>query len=320
MYRSNSNIWETGNRMATPRIIIRTPRGMTDGTAAKLRGWVADVESTSIDGVFSGDHVSFHNGTGYDGLIEATALAAASDRLTIWTAVYLLALRHPVPVARQVATLSALAPDRFRFGIGLGGEDRHELEICGVDPRRRGRRLDAHLDVVRGLLAGDEVTVDNEFLSIPGAIIRPVPAPAVPILVGGRSAAALERTGRAADGWIAIWTTRDRAAAALATIAESAENHGRDHAPDRNALMVWCGLGESAEHGRSLVAPVMEQLYKTPFERFERYTPCGTAADVAEAIAPFVDLGFTDILLNGIAEDSASLIAMSDEVGRHLTG
>src|SRR5271163_3298897 len=167
--------------MPTPRIIIRTPRRRTDGTAAKLREWVADVESSGIDGVFSGDHVSFHNGTGYDGLIEATALAVASNRLAIWNAVYLLALRHPVPVARQVASLSALAPGRFVFGIGLGGEDRHELEICGVDPRRRGRRLDAHLDVLRALLGGDEVTVDNEFLSIPGAIIRPVPKPAVPI-------------------------------------------------------------------------------------------------------------------------------------------
>jgi alkanesulfonate monooxygenase SsuD/methylene tetrahydromethanopterin reductase-like flavin-dependent oxidoreductase (luciferase family) len=304
----------------TPRIIIRAPRGMTDGSAAKLREWVADVESSGIDGVFSGDHVSFHNGTGYDGLIEATALAVASNRLTIWNAVYLLALRHPVPVARQVASLSALAPGRFMFGIGLGGEDRHELEICGVDPRRRGRRLDAHLDVLRALLGGDEVTVDNEFFSIPGAIIRPVPTPAVPILVGGRSDAALERTGRAADGWIAIWTTRDRAAAALATIAEHAEKYGRDHAPDRNALMVWCGLGNSAEHGRSLVAPVMQELYKIPFDRFERYTACGIPADVAEAIAPFIELGFTDILLNGIAEDSESLIAMSAEVGRHLAG
>jgi alkanesulfonate monooxygenase SsuD/methylene tetrahydromethanopterin reductase-like flavin-dependent oxidoreductase (luciferase family) len=306
--------------MPTPRIIIRTPRGMAGGNASTLRAWVSEVESAGIDGVFSGDHVSFHDGTGYDGLIHATAVAAASERLTIWTAVYLLALRHPVPVARQVASLSSLAPGRFMFGVGLGGEDPHEVEICGVDPRRRGRRLDAHLDVVRALLAGEEVTVDDEFLSIPAAIIRPIPEPAVPILVGGRSGAALKRTARAGDGWIGIWVSPERAKAALETIGGYADKYGRAKPPDRNILMVWCGLGDSVEHGRSLVAPVMEGIYKTPFARFEKYTPCGTPADVAAALAPFVAVGFNDIMLNGVAEDEAAVIALSAEVGHHLSG
>jgi alkanesulfonate monooxygenase SsuD/methylene tetrahydromethanopterin reductase-like flavin-dependent oxidoreductase (luciferase family) len=303
--------------MAGPRIIVRTPRGMTGSNAGALRKWVADVEAAGIDGVFSGDHVSFHDGTGYDGLIHAAAVAAASERMTVWTAVYLLALRHPVAVARQVASLSSLAPGRFMFGVGLGGEDPHELEICGVDPKRRGRRLDAHLDVVADLLAGEEVTVDDEFLSIPGAIIRPIPEPRVPILVGGRSDAALKRTARRADGWIAIWMSPRRAEAALDTIGDYADEYRRPR-PDRNVLMVWCGLGDSVEHGRSLVAPAMEGIYKTPFARFEKYTPCGTPADVAEVVAPFVRLGFHDVMLNGVAEDEDAVIALSAEVGRLL--
>src|ERR1700712_3362252 len=291
---------------------------MTGSNAAELRTWVAAAEAAGIDGVFSGDHVSFHDGTGYDGLIHATAVAAASENLTVWTAVYLLALRHPVTVARQVPSLSSLEPGRFVFGVGLGGEDPHEMGICGVDPKRRGRRLDARLDVVSALLSGEEVTVDDEFLSIPGAIIRPVPQPRVPILVGGRSDAALKRTARTADGWISIWMAPQRAEQALATIADYAAGYGRRR-PDRNVLMGWCGLGDSAEHARSLVAPVMEGIYKTPFARFEKYTPCGTSEDIAEAIAPFVRLGFHDIMLNGVAEDEATVVAMSAEVGRHLS-
>lgn len=304
--------------MSAPRVSIRTPRDPHESNAAALRRWLSDVEATAIDGVFSGDHVSFQDGTGFDGLVHATALAAASERLTVWTAVFLLALRHPVPVARQVASLSTVANGRFMFGVGLGGEDPHELEICGVDPRRRGRRLDAHLDVVRALLAGQEVNVDNEFFSIPGAVIRPVSRPAVPILIGGRSEAALERVGRAGDGWIAIWITPDRARAALSTIAEHAARHSRGDEPQRNALMVWCGMADSVERARFLVAPVMEGIYKTPFSSFERYTPCGTPAQIAEALAPYVELGFTDILLNGVAEDSTRLVALSDEIAQRL--
>ena len=71
-----------------------------------------------------------------------------------YVALYLLPLRHPVPVARQLATIGGFAPGRLTFGVGIGGEDRHELEICGVDPGSRGRRMDESLEILRGLSAG----------------------------------------------------------------------------------------------------------------------------------------------------------------------
>jgi alkanesulfonate monooxygenase SsuD/methylene tetrahydromethanopterin reductase-like flavin-dependent oxidoreductase (luciferase family) len=106
----------------------------TPGGAAGLKRFVDAVEATSIDRVCVGDHVAFHGGRGFDGLLNATALAALSHRITVQTAVYLLPLRHPVPVARQVASLAALAPGRVNFGVGIGGEDPTELRACGSDP------------------------------------------------------------------------------------------------------------------------------------------------------------------------------------------
>ena len=82
----------------------------------------------------------FKGGRGFDGLVNATALAVMSRRATVQTAVYLLPLRHPVPVARQVASLAALAPGRLEFGVGIGGEDPAETRACGIDPATRGRR------------------------------------------------------------------------------------------------------------------------------------------------------------------------------------
>ena len=83
---------------------------------------------------------------------------------TVQTAVYLLPLRHPVPVARQVASLAALAPGRLVFGVGLGGEDPAELRACGIEPTTRGRRMDEALAVLRPLLAGAEVTMAGDLL------------------------------------------------------------------------------------------------------------------------------------------------------------
>jgi alkanesulfonate monooxygenase SsuD/methylene tetrahydromethanopterin reductase-like flavin-dependent oxidoreductase (luciferase family) len=96
--------------------------------------------AAGIDHLTVGDHVSFADGHGADGLIQAAALLSSHPTLSVQTGVYLLALRHPAVVARQLATIAQLAPGRFTFGIGVGGDDPAELELCGIDPHERGAR------------------------------------------------------------------------------------------------------------------------------------------------------------------------------------
>jgi alkanesulfonate monooxygenase SsuD/methylene tetrahydromethanopterin reductase-like flavin-dependent oxidoreductase (luciferase family) len=287
---------------------LRVPHHLTGGSTAQLAAFVDLVERSSIDGVTVGDHVSFRDGFGYDGLIQATALAAMSSRLQIWTAVYLLALRHPVTVARQVASLAPLAPGRFVFGVGLGGDDPHELEVCGVDPRRRGARLDACLDIVRPLLAGAAVRSDDPELLVPDATIRPVPDPPVPIVIGGRSDAALRRAGRVGDGWLALWQSPERVGQGIDLIEVSAAVHRRDNVARRYGYAVWCGLDGDRRRARDLVAGEMESLYHRPFAAFERYTPYGTPNEVAEALLPYIARGIREFVVIGVAADDAALV------------
>jgi len=68
----------------------------------------------------------------FDGLVQATALAMLHPTLPIYSGSYLLPLRHPVLVARQLADIDRIAPGRLIFGVGVGGEERHEVSICGV--------------------------------------------------------------------------------------------------------------------------------------------------------------------------------------------
>ncbi len=115
------------------------------------------------------------------------------------TGVYLLALRHPVTVARQLATIAQLAPGRFSFGVGVGGDDRREYRLCGIDPRERGARTTESLRCVRELMTGEDINFHGRFHEVHGAI-RPAPATPIPVLVGGRSDAALARTGQLGGG------------------------------------------------------------------------------------------------------------------------
>ena len=163
--------------------------------------------TAGIDHVCCGDHVSFFAGSGFDGLVQATALAMLHPTLPVYIGVYLLPLRHPVLVARQLADIARLAPGRLIFGVGIGGEDRHEVSVCGVDPATRGQRMNECLAIVRQLLTGKAVTFHGAFFDLDEAVIAPAPAEPIPIIIGGRSDAAIRRAGRLGDGWLGIWNS-----------------------------------------------------------------------------------------------------------------
>ncbi|MET0151401.1 MAG: LLM class flavin-dependent oxidoreductase [Candidatus Binatia bacterium] len=76
------------------------------------------------------------------------------DTLRVHLGLYLLPLRHPTTVARQLSTLWEYAGSRLVFVVGVGGDDRREIELCGIDSRTRGRRMDDCLTILRGLLGG----------------------------------------------------------------------------------------------------------------------------------------------------------------------
>src|SRR5471032_3344048 len=125
-----------------------------DGDPGRLRATLGQVADAGVDHLCVGDHVSFFVGAGSDGLIRANSLLAVQAELQVYVGAYLLPLRHPVTVARQLATIAELAPGRLTLGVGLGGEDRHEIESCGVDPKTRGRRMDESLHLLRRLADG----------------------------------------------------------------------------------------------------------------------------------------------------------------------
>jgi alkanesulfonate monooxygenase SsuD/methylene tetrahydromethanopterin reductase-like flavin-dependent oxidoreductase (luciferase family) len=287
---------------APVRIGLRPPHAVFRGGPETLRTLVERAEDGGLDRLCVGDHVSFRGGAGNDGLIEATALAVLSERITIATAVFQLPLRHPVPVARQVVTLAGLAPGRFEFGVGVGGEDRAEVRVCGVDPSTRGARMDESLQIVRRLLAGEEVTFSGEHFELDRAFLRPVPDPAVPILVGGRSSAALDRVARLGDGWSAVWVSPRRFAEATGQIAEAAAAAGRPPVEWRHSLQVWCAFGAARDAASARLAQAMEGFYGIPFDSFARYSPAGPPEQVAEALAPYVDAGCRDINLIAVAD------------------
>ena len=208
--------------MTGVRVGIFAPVGQFSSSVEQRQAMLTEIADSGVDHVCVGDHVSFHVGAGADGLIDATSMLTHYADLPCYVALYLLPLRHPVLVARQLASIAELAPGRLTFGVGIGGEDPHELEICGVDPRTRGRRMDESLEILRELSEGKPVSFDGEFFALRDAQILPAPSSPIPIVVGGRSDAAIRRAGRFGDGWLGIWVSPRRFGSVVTQIAEHA--------------------------------------------------------------------------------------------------
>lgn len=264
---------------------------MLSGDLATRQALIKRAADSAIDHFFIADHISFHTGAGMDGLINAATLTAMAPNMSVLVGVYLLALRHPVTVARQLSSLSLSAPGRVILGIGVGGEDRHEMEICGVDPARRGVHTTHALRALKGLMSGTPCSYDCDFFSFEDALIKPAPKPAIPLVVGGRADAAIKRAALEGDGWLGIWSSTQRYAAVIEQINEVADSHDRRVNEWQHGLQIWVGTGASKAEARAYVAAGMEEFYRVPFEKFERYSPYGTAQEIADYLMPYVELG-----------------------------
>ncbi|MDP3767864.1 MAG: TIGR03619 family F420-dependent LLM class oxidoreductase [Dehalococcoidia bacterium] len=249
-------------------------------------------EEAGIDGLFAGDHVTFY-GAGNDGLINLAAVAAVTQRLQLMTSVYLLALRHPTPVALQCAMIDQLSDGRLVLGVGIGGEDENEWWACGIDPKTRARRTDEALQVLRSLWTQEETTFEGTYFQLNKVRMQPKPFrdEGVPIHVGGRSDAALRRTARYGDAWISIWVSARRMKEAREKIDEWAAAEGRDPAGIGMGLQIWHAVDDDRERAKERLARRMQGVYQIPYERFERYSPYGRPEDIAEYLAPYIEAG-----------------------------
>src|SRR5262249_19619584 len=126
-------------------------------TIDEVQALVRLVDDCGYDSLWVGDHVAFAVAI-LDPLLQLAQPAVVSRRLRLGTNVYLVPLRHPVPVGKQVATLDHLCEGRLIFGVGIGGEFPKEFEACGVALNERGARLSAAISLLRRLWTGEPVS------------------------------------------------------------------------------------------------------------------------------------------------------------------
>jgi probable F420-dependent oxidoreductase len=137
----------------------------------------------------------------FEPLITLTWAAAATEHIGLGTSVLVLPYRHPVHLAKELASLDRLSKGRLIVGAAAGWLE-GEFEALDVPFAERGARTDESLDVLRTIWEGDQpVDFDGRFTSLDQMRIIPVPERHLPIWIGGSSAPALRRAAAKGDGW-----------------------------------------------------------------------------------------------------------------------
>jgi probable F420-dependent oxidoreductase len=276
-------------------------------------------EEIGLDSLWTGDHVSFH-GPIYESLTLLASYAGITRRIRLGTGVYLLALRQPAVVAKITSTLDALCGGRLIFGVGVGGENPKEFELCGIPHRERGARVSEGIDVVRALWRDTPASFTGRFTRFEGVSIdpKPVQKPGPPIWVGGRSDAALARAGRQGDGWVSYVVQPERYAQSLAKIRQAAEQAGRPLDGFETGHLTFITVGRDFETAERTWVRILSRRYAQDFGPLARkYGVIGTPAQCAEQIEQFRRAGCRYFVLNAICDppdERAQLEAIASDV------
>lgn len=252
------------------------------------------------DSLWQGDHLSFTQPI-LDPLVRLAYAAAFSERLTFGTAVYLLPLRHPGPVAKQVASLDQLSDGRLIFGVGIGGEFPQEFAVAGVPINERGARLSEGIEVLKRLWTGEPVSHDGRFYPFTEVAMEPAPVQAggPPIWCGGRSDAALTRAGELADGYISYVVTPGMFAKALDTITAAAERAERPVERFGTGHLLFARIDDSYEEALDRATETLSVRYAMDFrEPAKRYCALGRPEEMAAKIREFHAAGVRHIVMD----------------------
>ena len=164
-----------------------------------------------------------------DPLIGMVWAAAATSTLEVGSNIMVLAQRHPVVLAKELATLDSFCGGRALLGVGAGWS-KEDFDACSIPFAQRGARTDDAIAAMRALWNQPVSNFAGQFSSFKDAYSYPKPSRpgGVPVLIGGESKAAMRRVARLGDGWLPFNLPVDQAAATIAALRRMTEEAGRD--------------------------------------------------------------------------------------------
>ena len=269
--------------------------------ATSLLALAERAEALGYDSVWVGDSVLAR--PRHDPLTLLAAVAARVPRVLLGTAVLLPALRNPVLLAHQVATLDQVSEGRFILGVGIARDVpniRAEFAACGVPFEKRVGRMMEGLRLCRALWSGETVDWDGRW-PVQHGVLAPEPhrPGGPPIWIGGNTAASLQRVGKWFDGWFPNAPDPATFASQLNDIQTTARSAGRDPAQISAAMYLTLSVDDDAARASARMDAFLQGYYGAPAEilRQRQAVYSGPVEGAVQWIDGYAQAGATDLIL-----------------------
>jgi probable F420-dependent oxidoreductase len=282
---------------------------------APLLALAERAEGLGFDSVWVGDSLIAR--PRHEPMTLLAAVAARTRKVELGTAVLLPALRNPVVLAHQVATLDRISEGRLILGIGIASDVpniRAEFVAAGVPFEKRVGTLVEGVALMRALWTGNPVDWDGRW-KMKGAVLGPTPhrPDGPPIWIGGSVAAARERTGRLFDGWFPNAPWASDYAAQWAEVKTAAQKAGRDPAKLTGAMYLTLSIDDDAARAEARIDTYLEQYYGQRPDVMRKRQMCfaGPAAEAGAWLKSYADAGASHLVLRFAGEHEQQMEIVS---------
>ena len=298
-----------------PRIgyLLPTREQIMEGRpgAAALLDLAARAESLGYDSIWVGDSLLAR--PRHEPLTLLAGVAGRVKRVKVGTAVLLPALRNPVLLAHQVATLDQVSEGRLILGVGFAADVpniRAEFTAAGVPFEKRIGRMMEGLRLCRALWTGQAVTWDGRW-QVAGGVLAPVPhrPGGPPLWIGGNQPASLERAGKWFDGWFPIAPDAAAFTRQWAEVKRIAADAGRDPAALSGAMYLTVFVDEDAARAEARLDAFLERYYGQPAAVLRRRQAhyAGATSGLAAWLDGYAKAGASHLVLRFAGEHERHL-------------
>ena len=305
-------------------ILLPTREAIMSGRAdpASLYRIAERAESLGFHSVWVGDSLTAR--PRIDALTTLAAVGARTQRVRLGTAIYLAALRNPILLAYQLASLDWITSGRVDLGVGYGRPkepaSEHEFEILGLNPNARMKMSEELVQIMRRLWRENDVSYDGQFTRFEHVTIEPKPAQpgGVPIWLASNDVEpGLKRVARLADAWINNIKSPQLFGECLEKIRLYAAAAGRDADAIHPAIYFTLAAGgaDAIVEGQQFLA----EYYKRSYEAVANAMLCVTGSwdQVIDWMEQYVGAGARTVVLRFAARDQlATLDACAEALNR----
>jgi alkanesulfonate monooxygenase SsuD/methylene tetrahydromethanopterin reductase-like flavin-dependent oxidoreductase (luciferase family) len=283
-------------------------------------------EKVGYDSVWAGDSPVAR--PRLDPLVLLGAVAGRTEKITLGTAVLLAALRPPVLLAQNVATLDRLADGRLILGLGAGfpyPATQAEFSAIGVPFSERVERLLETVRICRLLWspadsgrADAAITFEGRFWRFEQLDLFPKPEQTAgpPLWLAGAGPSMLRRVGLHFDGWLPYSPTIEAFSTGLAEVRTAAARAERDLGAITPALYATVMLDEDAAHAERELERYVRGYYGLPLEGMRQLQAfyAGGVEGCIRWLGDYIAAGARHLVLRfGTLSDPSKMVELAAE-------